>query len=346
MSKKNGALLGLAAALLVVVLLVAWALGGLISRKNQAQREAEEKAAAYDAAAALFEAGEYADAIRAFAQLGDYKDSVEQIGKIQEARREAARQERFAAALEKLQAGDVLQGKGMLEAMGEDPQAQAILERIQYLPVGAQMRYAGAGTENSSLTYRYASDGTVYSIQYHGREAPKDTLVCVYEDGRLVRLASDARAFLCTYDGSGNLTGVRYESAPGLRFEDFSFTLLTGAFTWNDGDSIEFTYDAAGNRTGCVCALASEVLGTFTESYRRDDEGRLLRVERNYAGAAEEYRYLHDGERLSEVVQSNEGDTETVLRYDYDGDGNVVCIHLTLGPGVDYMYAYDWVYLQ
>lgn len=347
MGKKYGMLIGLTAVLLVVVIVTAGALWGLLSRQKQTQQEADAKAAAYDAAAALFEAGEYEDAIRAFAQLGDYKDSVEQIGKIQEARREAARQREFDAALEALREGNVPQGKAMLEAMGEDPQAQAILKQIRYLPMGVSMRYDGISMEARSLTYTYNADGTVHSARYcSGEEAPEDTLVGVYEDGRLVRLASDTRALIYTYDGSGNLTRIRYESASGRRFEDFAFVLPTGAFTWSDGDTIEFAYDTAGNRTGCVCKLASEILGDFTESYQLDSEGRILAATRTYEKVAEEYRYVYEGGRLSQVVQSAGDDTETVQRYDYDDAGNVRCIHLTLGLGIDYVYAYGWVYLQ
>lgn len=77
--KKKNKKIAMIAAPIAVVLMIALV---LISTFMKAQQEEAARLEAYNSAVALTEAGEYSQAVAAFAALGNYKDSAEQINSI------------------------------------------------------------------------------------------------------------------------------------------------------------------------------------------------------------------------------------------------------------------------
>jgi RHS repeat-associated protein len=238
--------------------------------------------------------------------------------------------------------------------------------QFQYNAAGEVTRAVTPG--NNTYTYSYDSLGnrTSYTDPLRG------TVSATYEPGTslltgLTDQASDQMQY--SYDGAGNLTGIKYEDGTGTTYQYGADGLLTGSTnargqtidysydaagqltgkTFGDGTSEHYAYDARGNlisaqaREGGITSYTYDSAGRLTsvtdpngrnESYVYDSAGRLIeRIEPS--GSATNYGYDSSG-RLAELT---DGSGNLLVKYTYDANSRVA--RSDMGNGTSTTYSYD-----
>jgi len=174
---------------------------------------------------------------------------------------------------------------------------------------GATGKLTSAATpDGNSSAFTY--DGSLLStVAYKGTVA--GTIGYSYDSS--LREASESvngSAIAFTYDGDDLLAGA----GPMTLTHDAQNGLLTG--TTLDSVSDFFTYDAFGDPIGYTATFAGAPL--FTESYVRDDAGRITQKTTNYAGVTTIDSYAYDAAGRLNQATTPSGTTT----YAYDDNGN------------------------
>jgi RHS repeat-associated protein len=143
------------------------------------------------------------------------------------------------------------------------------------------------------------------------------------------------KRLLFTYDRHGFLAEARVESAEvGDRFR-YDFRGLLRERIYADGNRLEFAYDSEGRITRVSNAEATLASAERDASGRivttRDGEGRVFRYKRNALG------YITEVDAPSADLAS----PRAIIRYVYNTENRIECIHLPNGERYEYKYDAD-----
>lgn len=248
-AKKAGKIAAIVIPVLVVIIVAAVVISGMVKKNN-----------AYDGAMALLEAGQYEEAIRAFAALDGYKDSAEQIqiaeNAIAEIKRAAELEAAYNNAIELLES-DVSANENeayyILMELGDYKDAKELLMNFQYAII---TEYTESSKENNSdytRSYEYDTRGLLTAKLYdNGRELTYD------------------------YDSNGRLvkeTGAQYWAITEYSYYDNGIiSRIKEAEALGTSGKVEYLttdYDAYGNPIRIDDDLNGGVW-TFTYNYAED----------------------------------------------------------------------------
>ncbi|HKI34658.1 MAG TPA: RHS repeat-associated core domain-containing protein, partial [Gemmataceae bacterium] len=141
---------------------------------------------------------------------------------------------------------------------------------------------------------------------------------------------ADGTSYAFTYDDRGNLTSAAGAAGTTtFQYQDSAKPDLVTEIDYPNGQSLKFTYNAAGERTQSVDQTG------YTLNYTYDAQGRL--EELTDGGGHSVVRYTYDG--AGEVTRKDMGNG-TRTTYGYDAGGDVVSI-TNLAPNHVTVDSYD-----
>lgn len=291
---------------------------------------------AYDVACALFEDGQYAEAIEMFRALGDYSDSADRI-RIAETRleqtsswHESSQAEnecalRYAEAFGYLEAGQTNEAYKAFASLGSYRDAAERLEHftvIRAALVGEDV-YLVRGDENlprGSADYTYGAEGRAVSRSGFcklDRYGWAEDFNCHY-----------------SYDDTGLLTRVDAVNASG----SLSFTIVYG-------------YDEHGSQIREQYADSTGTVREFTRAYSYVDatdnsDGYTKIVESEIVGGAEKPLTTWQESYCAFGVASEKSGEYTLVHH-YSADGRCTDSVQLMPDGESYVtvYRYDDVYV-
>ena len=282
-----------------------------------------EKSAAYNAAVALAEAGQYDEAIAAFTELGEYKDSAEQIRETQYAQavhlvedgeynkatsiftalgdykdskdsaEQSANAGEYQDALGLLDAGRYGEARAAFEALGDYKDARTYVEsfvmRITSITSGSGVTYYrydeyGDLVSDGENTYTYSADRKTVTEE---GEYP-----CIY-----------------TYDDQGMLVE-----------EEYDYWLNAFTYEYNTDGTIAARHESA------IHILSGDPFYEETITYEYGSGGHVI--------------------KLTMVTTEPDGSTKSYGNYTvectYDGNGQLA--ECTIDSGHKRQYTWDWIY--
>lgn len=303
-----------------------------------------EKSAAYNAAVALAEAGQYDEAIAAFTELGEYKDSAEQIRETQYAQavhlvedgeynkatsiftalgdykdskdsaEQSANAGEYQDALGLLDAGRYGEARAAFEALGDYKDARTYVESFV-------VRIINETRGSGRLDYRYDEYGDLVSATGTGRRT------YTYSADRKTVTEEGEYPCIYTYDDQGMLVESERETKSG-------------------GWSSAFTYEY--NTDGTIAARheSAHIFGdpfyeeTITYEYGSDGHVIKLTMVKTYArGSTSLYynEYTYENGQLAES-------TTDYLYYEEYAYQNGRLAESTIDSSYKSQYTWDWIY--
>ena len=340
-AKKTKKIAMIAAPIVVVAIVAAVLVSGSM-----------KKSAAYNAAVALAEAGQYDKAVAAFTELGDYKDSAE----LAESTKLAGI---YSEAMTLLSDGRDNDAFRLLTELGDYKDAAEYVKHFVLLPETVE-------TEMSTTTYKYDDRGRCV-MELHDEGKFSYTIIYSYDNNGNLALSEKEwssggkETSMYTYNDKGQCIEEEYQ-IPGL----------------DQTGSRSYSYDDKGNLVEKVqlATLDNGELQKSTTTYTYDFSGNCIeerlimqtmdkvRGERGYQESTDitQYSYDAEGNCIEErssglwIMTVKDGDyiskTASIRLQEYDSHGNVIkyvlqfldetgAVESGKGSTVTYQYKYD-----
>ncbi len=307
-----------------------------------------EKSAAYNAAVALAEAGQYDEAIAAFTELGEYKDSAEQIRETQYAQavhlvedgeynkatsiftalgdykdskdsaEQSANAGEYQDALGLLDAGRYGEARAAFEALGDYKDARTYVESFV-------MRITSITSGSGVTYYRYDEYGDLVSDGENTYTYSADRKTVTWE----WKYSTYTSTIIYTYDDQGML--VESETEPKSGGWSSAFT-----YEYNTDGTIAARHESA------IHILSGDPFYEETITYEYGSGGHVIKLTmvRTYASGSTDLYYNEYTYENGQLAES----TTDYLCYEEYAYQNGRLAESTTDSSYKSQYTWDWIY--